>query len=263
MSFSLADSILNFSDPDKESRLKALLPVGPPQRPPTGEAKARPKASGPRKQVKGARGTAKNGAPEAHGAEKKAPPEILRLKALFGEVSSEWPKLVKAVQELREALLEEAGAQDSSSLTRHRGKGIEEPQRDRSDRLDEGGGAPPLSSPGPQRETPPPSSVGSTESSDVHSKLAELLKLLKQSLEAKGSNAASIVEIPKHLTLEIAREVAGRVKESLVSLPRAAPDGGQSSSKGRGVFSPEELGAPKKIPLDDVAAIIDQITGMR
>jgi hypothetical protein len=102
--------------------------------------------------------------------------------------------------------------------------------------------------------------MAAKESSEIHSKLAELLRLLKQSLEAKGNSAARMVEIPKNLTLEIAREVAGRVKESLAS-PLHASD--QNDPHGKPRLTPEGATAPKKIPLDDVAAIIDQITGMR
>ncbi|MBI4606264.1 MAG: hypothetical protein HY721_30225, partial [Planctomycetes bacterium] len=71
-----------------------------------------------------------------------------------------------------------------------------------------------------------------------------------------GGGSAAKVEIPKSLTLEIAREVAGRVKESVLSSLRQAPE----RAAGEEDRSPPPA-APKKIPLDDLSAIIDQLTG--
>lgn len=71
------------------------------------------------------------------------------------------------------------------------------------------------------------------------------------------------MEIPRSLTLEIAREVAGRVKESVLSSIRLASQTGTPAGELQVREAPriakEEPG--KRIPLDDVSALIDQITG--
>lgn len=299
MPFSLADCILNHQNLEHPPN-----PLSPSS---SGAPKEKPKVITPRKQAGATRGKkrgerAENAPPAVQplslvdliplsspplppsslpqpsdSSPSKTPvslDEIQRLKLLFGEVSSEWPKLVKAVRELKEAL---APGEPEAAVF-----------RDKSFPLEKSGGrkAPPppvvegpprvsLPSTAPPAPAPPkekasagvdPNGPSSKESSEIHSKLAELLKLLKESLEARGSSAARMVEIPKNLTLEIAREVAGKVKETICSSVKMASRNEPSiASESHGASQPSfgEPVAQKRIPLDDVAAIIDQITGMR
>jgi len=65
------------------------------------------------------------------------------------------------------------------------------------------------------------------------------------------------VEISKDVTLEIAREVAGRVKQSVIESMQQ----GTASPAPAGENPLEKPAGPKRIPLDDLDAIINQITG--
>jgi hypothetical protein len=96
------------------------------------------------------------------------------------------------------------------------------------------------------------------QQTELNQKLGELLSLLKDNLASKaggGSKASGEVVLPKHFTRDIAREVAGKVKESVLSSLRAAP----APSSAERVALQEE--GAEKIPLDDVQGIIDRLTG--
>src|SRR5262245_54238782 len=86
-------------------------------------------------------------------------------------------------------------------------------------------------------------------SPELSSRLEELIRLVKSSIAARGSGQVPVV--PPELTREIAREVAGRLKANLgVAAPNPPTPG-----------AAEQPATTERIPLDDVASIIDQITG--
>ncbi|HVR76554.1 MAG TPA: hypothetical protein VMT52_19650 [Planctomycetota bacterium] len=125
---------------------------------------------------------------------------------------------------------------------------------------------PRTSAPPPGAATAPPSTgaeaLAARGRAELDSKLGELLKLLQENINAKKAGAGTPIEIPRALTLEIAREVAGRVKESVLSTLRQTP--AQEAEVGTGTEKERPRpAADKRIPFDDMSAIIDQITGQR
>ena len=221
MPFSLADCILKYHDPNARGRLAA----------------AQPKRKEP--------GGAYWGSAEAA----RAREEVAGLRSLLGEVSREWSELLTAVAELKKTLrpeeLEEAFASAGLSAFFRKGEGDPASVDDR----DAGSAAP-----GARIAENAPA-----ETPEVHARILEILHLLRQNLRENAAakeegRKPSMVEIPKSMTMEIAREVAGRVRDSLTTLP-PSPAGAASPSE-RPSPAP-----PRRIPLDDVTAIIDQITG--
>lgn len=105
------------------------------------------------------------------------------------------------------------------------------------------------------RETP-------DDATGIQKQLAELTSLLRQHVEsAADRGSSSRVEIPRQLTLSIAREVAGRVKDSVLETLRergAERSGRDRGSESSGDYRPEVKS--KKVPLDDIAAMIDHLT---
>jgi hypothetical protein len=216
MPFSLAECILRYHDPNARGRLVA----------------AAPKRQEP--------GGAYWGSAEAA----RAREEVAGLRSLLGEVSREWSELLTAVAELKKTLrpeeLEEAFASAGLSAFFRKGEGDPASVADR----DAGSAAP-----GARIAENAPA-----ETPEVHDRILEILHLLRQNLRENAAAKPSMVEIPKSMTMEIAREVAGRVRDSLTTLP-PSPAGDASHSE-RPSPAP-----PRRIPLDDVTAIIDQITG--
>lgn len=124
-----------------------------------------------------------------------------------------------------------------------------------------------------KRRAPPPPSRSERDSSarktpedtadtttDIRSQLAELTSLLRQHVEfTMDQGSGPRLELPRQLTLSIAREVAGRVKDSVLETlrERGAGENGRDSGPSGERRSEKE---PKKVPLDDIAAMIDQLT---
>lgn len=95
--------------------------------------------------------------------------------------------------------------------------------------------------------------------SSIDHKLEEVIKLLKHNLNSDSRADSQGVDIPSGLTQEIAREVAGRLQDTVLSnLQSGSPTGSGKAPGSPG--SPPEKEAAKKIPLGDVQAIIDQLT---
>jgi len=265
MPFSLADCILSHNDPERARTSRA-----PGAGAPAGTTGTRTDRSLP---------------PQIEEAGFSVE-ELARIRALFDEVSQEWTRMVEAVQALKRTLEPQEFAQTlrsarrearsirqdgvkapakapsplatSTSSTRADGdtpaKSVAEKQEPRP-RLETAAAREPAT-----RESPAASPIGNRESPDVEIKdrLGELLKLLKEHLAAKAQGTSpQRLEIPKSLTLEIAREVAGRVKDSVLSGLRhgQSPEAPAEERKASG--QPVD----KRIPLDDLGAIIDQITG--
>lgn len=126
--------------------------------------------------------------------------------------------------------------------------------------------APKVSARPPGAAAAPPSTgaeaLAARGRAELDSKLGELLKLLQENINAKKAGAGTPIEIPRALTLEIAREVAGRVKESVLSTLRQTPVPEAEVRTGTEKERPRPA-ADKRIPFDDMSAIIDQITGQR
>jgi hypothetical protein len=218
MPFSLADCILRYHDPS---------PRGP-------------LAAAPARTAEPAGGSIGGEARHWGPAERaRAREEIAGIRGLLGEVSREWSALLDEVAELKRSMrpedLEEAfSAAGLSALFRKGGPGRKKPP----------------AAPGP--------AAPASESPEVHARIQEILGLLRENIResaaAKEARKAPAVEIPRSVTMEIAREVAGRVRESLTALPQGAA----VHAPAHGEPPPA---APRRIPLDDVSGIIDQITG--
>ncbi len=119
-----------------------------------------------------------------------------------------------------------------------------------------------------RRSTPLSESAGShagesaspPEGADLQDQIGELVTLLKEHL-SRPAGSGDGVAIPQHVTLEIAREVAGRVRESVLSsLDSAGQGSGESASPASG-NARAAGGGDERIPIDDLAAIIDRLTG--
>jgi hypothetical protein len=107
-----------------------------------------------------------------------------------------------------------------------------------------------------------------TSVAQVNLKLLEVLTLLKQSLETAPPERAPALEVPPEVTVAIAREVAGRIQEALRSgdaslLELSLAGGGASSSAGESggaYWTTERRRQPfRRIPLDDIQAVIDEL----
>ncbi len=94
---------------------------------------------------------------------------------------------------------------------------------------------------------------------DLVQKLDELIRLVRNSLD--GREPAGPAVVPQKLSREIAREVAGQLRATISSClpPRTEPAAAAPSGSPQSPAGPKQ---PARIPLDDVASIIDQITGM-
>lgn len=90
---------------------------------------------------------------------------------------------------------------------------------------------------------------------EIQQQLKELTTLLRQHVAlASDQDQTSRVEIPRQLTLSIAREVAGRVKDSVLETLRANREVIDSTA------DPRSEKRSDRVPLEDVAAMIDQLT---
>ncbi len=96
---------------------------------------------------------------------------------------------------------------------------------------------------------------------EIKERLAEMVSLLKQHIANSNDGGQPSGELPKNLTLAIAREVAGRVKESVVETLKTSGQGAPSDSTSR-PDEPLRVEEAKRIPIDDVAAMIDQLSGL-
>ena len=94
----------------------------------------------------------------------------------------------------------------------------------------------------------PPSTTAAP--AELARKLDELIQLVKRSISTSPADRQPIV--PPELTREIAREIAGRLRSTMGT---AAPPGPPPPAA--------PPAAPNRIPLDDVASMIDQITGSK
>lgn len=152
-----------------------------------------------------------------------------------------WNELVDAVKELRREWDQETfekcfGEEAPSGGAEHRGKetgGQEIPQQ--------------VSRPA---ETPSP--VDDPPQEELKRKLDELIQLVKSSSRERGTGKAPTLS--SEVTREIAREVASRLRDTLDGL-KAKPEKGSSASPSA---------APvQRIPIGDIEAMIDQITGSK
>ena len=134
----------------------------------------------------------------------------------------------------------------------------------------------PSTMPVKEPETPSPPATDTNEtateseeitpekSTDIRERLAELASLVREHIaksSAEAKDTTSSLEIPKQLTLTIAREVAGQVKASVLETLRTSgvgAAGGESDAVRRSSADPRS--GPKRIPLEDVEAMIDQLT---
>jgi hypothetical protein len=96
--------------------------------------------------------------------------------------------------------------------------------------------------------------VEGEEAGPINAKLKELITLLKEGFAAQDGTRP--VQLSRKATREIAREVAGKVQESVVLKGRHNVGDTKSDA-----VSPAPTDSQKRIPLDDLSAIIDQITG--
>src|SRR4030095_5238963 len=81
---------------------------------------------------------------------------------------------------------------------------------------------------------------------EIDAKLVEVLRLLRENIARRQGDAPATVEIPRNLTLEIAREVAGKVKESVLSSLRTAPAPASHSTDASAPVGPAQ--APQATP---------------
>ncbi len=124
--------------------------------------------------------------------------------------------------------------------------------------------------PAPEPEAEPPSAStqsastsssetrdGPDETTEIQRQLTELTALLRQHVAlTSDQNSSPGVEIPKQLTLKIAREVAGHVKDSVLETLRA----NEKSREADETADRQLEKKSEKVPLEDVAAMIDQLT---
>jgi hypothetical protein len=234
MPFSLADCILKYHDP---AARECLRPAG------SGRATEFPAAGWP---------------PRAPAARPRD--EVAAVRGLVHEMAREWSELLASVASLKRAMK----AEDLEAAFRAEGLAALFPGAREQPPVPPRSGAasppPPPAAPAPARSRPPETPEPAVaENPEVHSRIVELLQLLRENIRENAAGKEetrkpATVEIPRAVTMEIAREVAGRVRESLTTLP---PPAGEPAP---GARVPAE--APRKIPLDDVSAIIDQITGV-
>jgi hypothetical protein len=96
----------------------------------------------------------------------------------------------------------------------------------------------------------------------VNRRLVEVLAMIQQNLESTSARDASGISVPADLTTAIAHEVAEKIRESLHT-----GDGSPGQIAGKGESAPaaywknvEAQGTPRRIPLDDIQAVIDELT---
>jgi len=224
--------------------------------------------------------------------------EFTEIRALFDEVSHEWAEMVNAIQDLKQALgpedfmavlrsarLEAAGIKhlrpedpvlDSSdeSDEAHQDEGVEveevakveakvqveEVEVEVVDEEAELYVEEEIEADVAEQEQEQEEERGGEEEEEagaINAKLNQLLKLLKEGMAAKAAeDGPQPVQLSRSVTHEIAREVAGRVKESVLSSVRHKVEDIES-----GAVKKSPAASQKRIPLDDIGAIIDQITG--
>ncbi len=109
--------------------------------------------------------------------------------------------------------------------------------------------------PEPRPVAAEPAPDGADRTMEIQQQLKELTTLLRQHVAlASDQDQTSRVEIPRQLTLSIAREVAGRVKDSVLETLRANREVIDSTA------DPRSEKRSDRVPLEDVAAMIDQLT---
>ncbi len=104
-------------------------------------------------------------------------------------------------------------------------------------------------------EDPPagaPAAAG--EQGELGKKLDELIDLVQASMEHDSDAPAKLAP---DLSREIAREVAGRLRDALPSLVAAPPARPARAREEAEESAPAE---PPRIPIDDIAAMIDHVT---
>ncbi len=199
----------------------------------------------------------------------------MQLKTLLEELSSEWKGIVDAVGKLKKDITEEKGAPPCSRESAPRES--QSPPIAATTASVPGLTAKTVAAAKPEARAKPetdkaaqckartampaaePPVPGLTVSPDLEKKLGELLRLLKESVAARGGGqAVQAIEIPRDMTLEIAREVAGRVRESMLEGQHAVSNHALNASMGQ---TRPAVSGPKRIPFDDLNAMINQITG--
>jgi hypothetical protein len=93
---------------------------------------------------------------------------------------------------------------------------------------------------------------------EVSGKLDHLIQLVQESLESQSDKDAPFPS-PSEVSSQIAREVAGRLQATLSSW---SPPAGAAASP-RPVAPPPKAEEPARIPIDDIAAMVDLINGSR
>lgn len=185
------------------------------------------------------------------------------LKALLGELSSEWEAVVKAVGAYKQEIRGEspfaapppAPKPGAPRATPSQPKPQAAP---RPVAAQPGPGKPTRSTAAGEKAKPSAPASGEPTASaaapDLNAKLGELLKLLKESVASRESSRPQPVELPHQVTRAIAREVADQVLESIGS------GGGGPLPAAREAARPAAPTGPKKIPIGDLNALIEQLT---
>ncbi len=120
---------------------------------------------------------------------------------------------------------------------------------------------PPSASTQPARTNSSETGDGSDETTEIQRQLTELTALLRQHVAlTNDQNSSPGVEIPKQLTLKIAREVAGHVKDSVLETLRANEKSREADKTADRQLEKKSEKMSEKVPLEDVAAMIDQLT---
>ena len=124
----------------------------------------------------------------------------------------------------------------------------------------------PAAEPHPASTQPAPTKSSETQdgpdgTTEIQRQLTELTALLRQHVAlTNDQNSSSGVEIPKQLTLKIAREVAGHVKDSVLETLRANESDRDADKTADRRSEKKSEKKSEKVPLEDVAAMIDQLT---
>jgi hypothetical protein len=189
---------------------------------------------------------------------------VTEITRLLHEAAEEWTALEEAIQDLRAALepasFPEALAAAGLAAVEEDGRAADGERRHPSQAASARKPARRV-----EERAAPPSSGGQTpkgkalEDPVVNAKLEEVLKLLRTHVAAKAAGTAPpAVEIPQKFAHVIASEVAGRLKESVLKNFQA-PNPGVQGTPAHLQSAPEPTPESKRIPLGDIAGIIDQL----
>lgn len=102
--------------------------------------------------------------------------------------------------------------------------------------------------------------LANADEASINRRLVEVLALLQQNLETIATDAKRQVSVPPEVTQAIAKEVAGRVQQTLTSGGAAT---GSTNGEGERVGSYWAGGGAdepfRRIPLDDIESVIDEL----